>query len=149
MPRRLSYNGELYSIELFQRGAYCLVFCISKAVMMDQRITIILVCHLGSLYPNQSLAQWTRLTRSHFVGRGNHRVTCVHRARLRFEVVLPIWHTHVLKDSNENYLSKMKYQTCFTKGMSRNHADTLIVTHFSSVTQFFSAKNVSQRECLL
>ena len=40
------------------------------------------VCYMWNALRNRSLAKWARVTRSHFIHRGNHRVTCAFRARL-------------------------------------------------------------------
>ena len=54
------------------------------------------VCHMESTQRNQRLTQLARVTRSNFVDRGTHRVTCSYSASLWFGWVLPNWHTQVL-----------------------------------------------------
>ena len=46
----------------------------------------------------------------------------------------------------KKYRSKMKYQNYVTKGSSQNITDTLVVTHFPLITQFFSTQNCVTKE---
>ena len=69
-------------------------------------------------HPNQSIVQWARVTRSHFVDRGNHRVTCAYRAKLLFIGILPIWHTQELGFYFCNEASKAARNSSLLTGSS-------------------------------